>query len=60
MQGLLESHQLRLAGLAQLIYGAEETGRQSLALLPGAVLFQQQVAETLFEAVNQLQCQLSG
>ena len=55
MQGLTELHQLRQAGLAQLIYGAEETGRQSLALLAGAVLFQQQVAEPLFEAIDQLQ-----
>ena len=60
MQGLTELHQLRQAGLAQLTHGAEEARRQRLALLAGAVFVQQQVAEPLFEAVDQFQRRISG
>ena len=53
-------YQLRQAGLAQLVDGAEEARRQLLALFAGAVFLQQQVAELLFETVDQLQRRVSG
>ena len=38
-QGLAKLHQLRQAGLAQLVNGTKKTRNQSLALLPGTVFF---------------------
>src|SRR5579872_6686514 len=54
-ESLAELYQLRQAGLAQLVNGAQKARHQLLALLAGAVFFQQQVAEALFEAIDSLQ-----
>ncbi len=53
-----ELNQLRQAGLAQLGDGAEESRREFLALAARAVFFQQQVAEPLLEAVDELERRL--
>jgi len=55
VQGIAELYQLRQAGLAQLVDGAQEARRQRLALPVAAVFLQQQVAEALLEAVDRLQ-----
>src|SRR5581483_133303 len=47
--------QLREARLPQLVHGAEKPGDEGNALLAGAVLFQQEVAEALFEAIDCIQ-----
>ena len=60
VQGFAELHQLRRAGLAQLVDGPQEARRQRFALFPGAVFVQQQVAESLFEAAEQLQRRMGG
>jgi hypothetical protein len=59
VQGVAELYQLRQAGLAQLVHGAQEAGDEGLALLAVAMFFQQQVAEALLEAVDQLQGRVS-
>ena len=59
-KSIAELHQLRQAGLAQLVNRAQETGYELLALFAGAVLFKQQIAEALLEAVDQLQYRMGG
>jgi hypothetical protein len=56
IESFYELHQLRQAGLAQLVNGLEKACDQIMALLAAAVLFQQQVAEPLFETIDLAQC----
>ncbi len=50
MERVAQSHQLRQSGLAQFVDSAQETRNEFPALPFAFVLFQQQVAEALFEA----------
>jgi hypothetical protein len=52
---LTELHQLRQACRLQLMDRAEEARDQGLTLLAGAMLLQQEITESLFEAVNEFQ-----
>jgi len=54
-KSVTQLHELRQAGLAQLVDGAQEARDQDLALPASAMLLQKQVAEPLFEAVNEFQ-----
>ena len=51
-EGLAELDQGSQAGLAELVDGSQESRQQLEALLASAVLFQQQITEPLFEAVD--------
>ncbi len=51
---------MRQAGLAQLDHGAEEARGQLLALPPRFVFLEEQVAEALFEAVDEVQGRVLG
>jgi hypothetical protein len=52
VEGLAELHQLRQDGLAQLVDRFEKTRGQRTALFTGAMLFQEQMTEPLFETVD--------
>jgi hypothetical protein len=60
MKGVAEGHQLRQSGLAQFGNRAEEARDEFLALPARFVLLQEQVAEPLFEAVNDVQGGMLG
>ncbi len=60
MQRITELDQLRQARLPQLVDGAQKTGREPGALLTGAIFLQEEVAEALLEAVDELQGGLLG
>jgi len=57
MQSLAE---LQQAGVERLVHGKEDARQQRLALSKVALFLQQQVAEPLFEAVDQLQRRMCG
>src|SRR5579884_2656051 len=59
-RGLAQLHPLRQAGLPQWVDGAEEAVGERLALTAGAVFFEQQVTEPLFEAVDEFQHRVAG
>ena len=63
-EGFAERDQLRQSGLPQLVDGVQQAGRQEFALVAGAVLFEQQVAEPLFESIDRRQdgpaCEVIG
>jgi hypothetical protein len=52
VEGLAELHQLRRDGLTQLVDRFEKTRGQRTALFTGAMLFQEQITEPLFETVD--------
>jgi hypothetical protein len=53
VERLSELHELRQTGLAELADGAQQAGREFLAL---PVFLQQQITESLFEAVDEFLC----
>ena len=55
MQRVAEDDELRQSGQAQLVNRPEESRDQLFTLAAGLVLLQQQVAEPLFEAVDDVQ-----
>ena len=59
-KGLAELDQGCQAGLTQLIDGAEKARDQLFTLFAGAMFFQQQVAEPLFEAIDRFQRRMLG
>jgi hypothetical protein len=60
VQGFSESDEWRESGLAQVVNGAEEARDQLLTLAARFVLLEQQVAEPLFEAVDEVKGGMLG
>jgi hypothetical protein len=54
VERVAEGDKLRQSGLAQFADDPQEAGNQFLALAARFMLFQQQVTESLFEAIDEL------